>query len=301
MGRLFFLSFLERVKAYNPSNRQRHYGTNHEKGESDNIKDIGMLRGVRRHIDNHQRREKETNATQLHQHHPPEVWPHAVPEELAVGIKEAQRQQDVEIGGKKVGQVVNDEHLNTHEHMDEEALRQRGLGVAWRIAEENPSGHKEKASENEPEPPRAHLFHRRQWVDEVLAVDTIHVVPSEDAVDQNTDQCHEHEHLHRRERHLSAAVDVVADEVAWPPDELPQGVEQRAVVHAPHLGYALPYTLPRDFLQASLLRAIRAIVAYKIVVAIHTMMGLFLVKIPIESMTLPLLEALVLQLDVHCQ
>jgi hypothetical protein len=31
------------------------------------------------------------------------------------------------------------------------------------------------------------------------------------------------------------------------------------------------------------------------------MMGLVLVKTPIESMTLPLFEALVLQFDVHCQ
>ena len=92
---------------------------------------------------------------------------------------------------------------------------------------------------------------------------------------------------------MPLAVDIVANEIARAPNKLPQRVEQRAIVHAPYFGSALQHALPRDLAQASLLRAMWAMVAHKLILAIHAIVMLVLVIAPVEGIHLPRLEPLI--------
>ena len=71
----------------------------------------------------------------------------------------------------------------------------------------------------------------------------------------------EDEHLHRREAHLAPPADVVADEVARAPEQLPDGERHRPRAHAPEVHDALADAVPCDGPYAVALSAAGTVVA----------------------------------------
>ena len=93
---------------------------------------------------------------------------------------------------------------------------------------------------------------------------------------------------------MPLAVDIVANEIARAPNKLPQRGEQRAIVHAPHLGNALGDAFPGDGPQIFLLRTRGTVIAHKFFAAIDAPVCLLRIVVGvINRVELPLLEVLI--------
>lgn len=119
-------------------------------------------------------------------------------------------------------------------------------------------------------------------------------------IDNHTEHGDDGQHLDRWETHLSLAADVVADEVTRTQEELHHRVEQRAIVHTPHLGNTLAHTAPRDGSQTRFLRAIGAKVSHKLMSAISAMLRVMGSELMIVRVLLPMPELPVCFLNIHC-
>lgn len=115
-----------------------------------------------------------------------------------------------------------------------------------------------------------------------------------DRLNDNCEKTYDDQHLHWRERHLTATTDIVAYQIARARHQLEERVGERAGVHAPKQSNTLPYRLPPHAPYFSMLAATRTEVVGKLSATVMTMLHAILMPVLVVWLRLlPAADAMV--------
>lgn len=278
-------------------------GKEEEHGEKEDDKKtgvVGHVDGIARQfmvddVVDDDKKDGEHESAQIDHSCSPYRSPPAIAKQLLVGHDNPDG--DERAGRRnEVAQQRENEQQYRHEDLDEEALWQGVACVARRQPEQNPSGYQQEHSGDEHTPVAMFFVPVGEGVEQgerthflVLFKQALHGFVGQNVVlQQHKEEGADEQHLDGRKRHLAPSADVVADEVAGSPQQLPERVEQRASAHAPDVQKLLPRAFPSDGAVCGFLSAVGAEVALERVAAVEAAVLLIVLERVVEGVEFPL-------------